>query len=70
MAASTPTELSRYVQVGTLNIHRLMVGMWQTSSTAWGRYPEPSQMSAEMGRYLAAGFTTFDMADHCRLKVV
>lgn len=45
-------------------VESLLVGMWQTSSSAWGDYPPASSQLLEMKRYLDAGFTTFDMADH------
>ena len=42
---------------------RILNGLWQTSSAAWGVAP-PAQAVAAMARLTAAGFTTFDGADH------
>lgn len=45
-----------------LEICRVINGMWQTSG-GWGKI-EPQSAVDTMFRYVDAGFTTFDMADH------
>ncbi|KAG0598449.1 hypothetical protein M758_12G074600 [Ceratodon purpureus] len=45
-----------------LEICRVINGMWQTSG-GWGRIDNEDAVDA-MLRYVDAGFTTFDMADH------
>ena len=45
-----------------LNICRILNGMWQVSG-AHGRI-EPEEAIASMFRYLDAGYTTWDLADH------
>ena len=47
-----------------LEICRVINGMWQTSG-GWGRIETDDAVDA-MLRHLDAGFTTFDMADHCK----
>lgn len=47
-----------------LEICRVINGMWQTSG-GWGRIDSDDAVDA-MLRYVDAGFTTFDMADHCK----
>lgn len=49
-----------------LEICRVINGMWQTSG-GWGRIERDDAVDA-MLRYVDAGFNTFDMADHCKLK--
>lgn len=48
-----------------LEITRVINGMWQTSG-GWGRIERDAAVDAMM-RHVDAGFTTFDMADHCKL---
>lgn len=48
-----------------LEIVRVINGMWQTSG-GWGKI-EPGPAVDAMFRHVDAGFTTFDMADHCKL---
>ncbi|KAI9008517.1 aldo/keto reductase [Hyaloraphidium curvatum] len=64
MAAAPAETMARYTTLGTLNAHRLQVGLWQVSSQAWGRYPSPDVMVQELRKYFDAGFNSFDMADH------
>lgn len=47
-----------------LELCRVINGMWQTSG-GWGRIDSDDAVDA-MLRYVDAGFTTFDMADHCK----
>ena len=49
----------------TLEICRVVNGMWQTSG-GWGKI-DPKLAVDSMLRYLDEGFFTFDMADHCKL---
>jgi hypothetical protein len=46
-----------------LQICRVVNGMWQTSG-GWGKIERDQAVDA-MLRHVDAGFTTFDMADHC-----
>lgn len=48
----------------SLDICRVVNGMWQTSSGGWGKI-DPDNAIEAMLRYADAGFTTFDMADIC-----
>jgi len=47
-----------------LEVSRVVNGMWQTSSPAWGR-AEADKIVPAMIAHLDAGLTTFDMADIC-----
>ncbi|EEP81416.1 conserved hypothetical protein [Uncinocarpus reesii 1704] len=49
--------------IGEDKVPRLFVGLWQLSSPAWGSAPR-SKIMAEFQKYVDAGFTAFDMADH------
>jgi aryl-alcohol dehydrogenase-like predicted oxidoreductase len=55
-------ENSRFDFAPGLNICRIVTGMWQVSG-AHGRI-DPRAAVREMGDYLDAGFTTWDLADH------
>ncbi|KAI5082217.1 hypothetical protein GOP47_0001960 [Adiantum capillus-veneris] len=58
-----PSSLSTLqYQDDTLDICRVVNGMWQTSG-GWGKIDPQSAVDA-MLRYVDAGFFTFDMADH------
>ncbi|KXS16193.1 Aldo/keto reductase [Gonapodya prolifera JEL478] len=59
-----PLDPSRYVQLGTVECYRILSGMWQLSSSAWGKYPNQDEIVKSMREYYEAGFTTMDMADH------
>lgn len=48
----------------SLDICRVVNGMWQTSSGGWGRIDRDEAVDA-MLKYTDAGLTTFDMADIC-----
>lgn len=47
-----------------LEISRVINGMWQVSG-GWGKI-DPTNAVDAMLKYTDAGFTTFDMADHCK----
>ncbi|KAF8531213.1 Aldo/keto reductase [Gautieria morchelliformis] len=49
--------------LGQLTVPRVINGLWQLSSPAWGAAPV-SKIRREMKRYVEAGYTAFDMADH------
>ncbi len=49
---------------GTLQISRIMLGMWQVSSVSWGPYTSTGAIVKAMKQSFDQGFTTFDMADH------
>ncbi|TXG73656.1 hypothetical protein EZV62_002235 [Acer yangbiense] len=51
----------------SLEICRVLNGMWQTSG-GWGRIDREDAVEA-MLRYADAGLSTFDMADHCMLRI-
>lgn len=50
-----------------LQITRVINGMWQTSG-GWGKIDRDLAVDA-MIRHVDAGFTTFDMADICKLQL-
>lgn len=50
-------------QLGPLTVPRVFNGLWQLSSPAWGTAPV-SKVRQGMKRYVDAGFSAFDMADH------
>ncbi|KAJ3091549.1 hypothetical protein HK102_000146 [Quaeritorhiza haematococci] len=60
---SSSAALSMTTKVGTLDINRLLIGMWQLSSPAWGSASRDS-IVADMKKHFDAGYRTFDMADH------
>ena len=48
-----------------LEIARVLTGLWQVADMERdGRTLDPEASAAAMERYVAAGLTTFDMADH------
>ena len=48
-----------------LETSRLITGLWQIADMERDREPlDPGPAAADMGRYVDAGLTTFDMADH------
>jgi hypothetical protein len=51
-----------------LEICRVINGMWQTSG-GWGKI-ERNQAVGAMLNHVDAGFTTFDMADHCKSSLL
>ncbi len=58
----TLPEDSRYELAPSLPICRILNGMWQVSG-AHGRI-DPADAVGDMLRYIDAGFTTWDLADH------
>lgn len=59
------TRIERTELAPGLEISRVLTGLWQVADME--RHGEPlnaDAAAAEMGRYVDAGFTTFDMADH------
>jgi aryl-alcohol dehydrogenase-like predicted oxidoreductase/enamine deaminase RidA (YjgF/YER057c/UK114 family) len=62
MMAST---VERTVLGDTLSISRALTGLWQIADLERdGKTIDLSAAAASMDQYVAAGFTTFDMADH------
>lgn len=60
-----PPTVERTLLGGDLSISRVMTGLWQIADLEReGRTVDPSAAAASMGQYVAAGLTTFDMADH------
>src|ERR1700676_3998648 len=55
-------ESSRFDLTSHISICRILNGLWQVSG-AHGAI-DPRRAIAEMFRYHAAGFTTWDLADH------
>ncbi|CAN6166096.1 unnamed protein product [Urochloa humidicola] len=49
----------------TLEVCRVVNGMWQVSGASWGRAEPPAAVDA-MLRYADGGLATFDMADVCK----
>lgn len=49
----------------SLEICRVVNGMWQTSSAAWGKI-NPDVAVDTMLQYADAGLNTFDLADICK----
>ncbi len=48
-----------------LTVSRVLTGLWQVADMErTGRELDPERSAAAMERYVAAGLTTFDMADH------
>ena len=48
-----------------LEISRILTGLWQIADMEReGSFMNPEEGALEMHRYVDAGFTTFDMADH------
>lgn len=50
-------------QLGTIQVPRLFVGLWQLASPAWGTSSSSKQQSA-LSLLVSNGFTAADMADH------
>jgi len=46
-----------------IDANRLLVGLWQVSSSRWGAYSK-AKIIEEMVKYVQKGYKTFDMADH------
>jgi aryl-alcohol dehydrogenase-like predicted oxidoreductase/enamine deaminase RidA (YjgF/YER057c/UK114 family) len=59
------TTVERYQLAPDLSISRVVTGLWQIADMERdGRTIDLEATAAAMGEYLAAGLTTFDMADH------
>ncbi len=57
--------LEKYRLSPTLEISRAVTGLWQIADIEQdGKTLDPVTTSEKMAPYVAAGFTTFDMADH------
>src|SRR5262245_14660601 len=55
----------RIALVPVLEISRIVTGLWQVADLERDGHPlDPEVASGELARYVAAGFDTFDMADH------
>lgn len=50
-------------KIGSLDVPRLFVGLWQLSGNAWGTAPAVT-IRQEVARHVEKGFVAFDMADH------
>jgi aryl-alcohol dehydrogenase-like predicted oxidoreductase/enamine deaminase RidA (YjgF/YER057c/UK114 family) len=48
----------------SLSVPRLIIGLWQIADMEKGRQLNPLETAAFMNKYVDAGFTAFDMADH------
>jgi aryl-alcohol dehydrogenase-like predicted oxidoreductase len=49
---------------GSLHVKRIINGLWQTSSPAWGAPPPAAARVDAMAAMFAKGFSAFDGADH------
>ena len=59
------TAIPRTQLAPGLEISRLVTGLWQIADMErGGQTVDPTSAAADMGRYVDAGLTTFDMADH------
>ncbi|MGA0919800.1 MAG: aldo/keto reductase [Gemmatimonadaceae bacterium] len=59
------TPITRYDLGAGLSISRILTGLWQVADQEReGRAFDRDRAADAMGPYVAAGFTTFDMADH------
>ncbi|EGC46673.1 aldo/keto reductase [Histoplasma capsulatum var. duboisii H88] len=52
-----------YLQLESFVVPRLMIGLWQLSSPAWG-FASKSKMLSQFQKHVDSGFTAYDMADH------
>ena len=60
-----PRAVERIDLAPGLNVSRVLTGLWQIADMERdGREVDPEAGAAAMERYVAAGLTTFDMADH------
>ena len=59
------TQVERVQLAGGLEISRVLTGLWQVADMERdGRTLDPDAAADAMARYVQAGLTTFDMADH------
>ena len=57
--------MEKYELTPGLKISRVITGLWQIADLEKdGKALDPVKTAAHMKPYVAAGFTTFDMADH------
>ena len=62
---SNATAVERIALAPDLSISRVLTGLWQIADMERdGGTVDPGHAAAAMGEYVAAGLTTFDMADH------
>ena len=62
---TTPQERPDRIKVGTLDISRLITGLWQVADMEKdGDALDPDAAADHLRAYADAGFSTFDMADH------
>lgn len=60
-----PPRVERTLLGNSLSISRALTGLWQIADLERdGRALDATAAAESMDRYVAAGFTTFDMADH------
>ncbi len=61
----TNIERPETTQVGSLDISRLLTGLWQVADMEKGGTTlDPDRAADQLQAYAEAGFSTFDMADH------
>ena len=61
----TPMRPERTELAPGLGISRIVTGLWQVADMERdGRELDREAASDDLARYVAAGFDTFDMADH------
>ncbi len=60
-----PLKPTRIVLAAGLNVPRMLVGLWQVADMErGGQVLDPERAADALAQYAAAGFDTFDMADH------
>jgi aryl-alcohol dehydrogenase-like predicted oxidoreductase/enamine deaminase RidA (YjgF/YER057c/UK114 family) len=60
----TSDGVPRYVLSSDLEISRVLTGLWQIADMERRGTVDPTGAAEAMARYVEAGLTTFDMADH------
>ncbi|KAK2002617.1 aldo/keto reductase [Colletotrichum falcatum] len=58
-----PVEARETFEMNGRMLPRVFTGLWQMSSPSWGSAPS-SKIMAQFSKYLEAGMSAFDMADH------
>ncbi|KAK1968054.1 aldo/keto reductase [Colletotrichum sublineola] len=58
-----PIEARETFEINERRLPKLFTGLWQMSSPSWGSAPS-SKIIAQFSKYLEAGMSAFDMADH------
>ncbi|KAK1979794.1 aldo/keto reductase [Colletotrichum cereale] len=58
-----PVEAKETFEMNGRRLPRVFSGLWQMSSPSWGSAPS-SKIIAQFSKYLEAGMSAFDMADH------